>query len=255
MSRKKQRRVLRGAKLAAVVGIPIPLTNFLKVQPNLQAIWTFSELSGNLINVAPATLGSLDGVPSGPTQGAAGPGGDPELFNAYSYDNDDIVTVANDATLANMGDQTWAFLINFASEGEANQGRILSWGNGVNHLRVQLTKKYRFSVDYNTTDAEAVSEDNAWIVDTWNWVIAGHDATTKRNLLFLGINGKLNALTLVTDTVGVGTLQNPGQDLELGNAAALSATIDGLIAYSFVFNVAPDAIVPTLAEVVRLSGV
>jgi len=243
--------------IAAVSG-RVTLTKYLESLSGLVGLWSYNETSGNLINLAPATIGSLDGVPAGPTQGATGPGGDAGL--SYSYDGggaaNDTVTIANDATLAGMTDQTWGFLINLASTGEGGTARVLSWANETAYyFRTSGSERYRWVVDYDTTDAVGQTAGSALPLDTWHWVIVGHDGTTKKNLIYQGINSVLTALALTTDTTGVGTLQAPAGVLEFGNNSALTSTIDGSIAYAFALNVAPDTIETELAQVVRLSGV
>lgn len=63
------------------------LSSFITALANLKAYYPLDEASGNAINKAPATLGTLDGTVSGATRGAAGQSG-----NAYSFDgiNDEI---------------------------------------------------------------------------------------------------------------------------------------------------------------------
>lgn len=243
--------------IAAVSG-RVTLTKYLKSLSSTVGLWSFDETSGNLINLAPATLGSLDGVPAGPTQGATGPGGDAGL--SYSYDGggaaNDTVALANDATLAGMIDQTWGFLINLASTGEGGAARVLSWTNLAGYyFRTSGAERYRWLVDYDTTDAVAQTAGSTLPLDTWHWIIFGHDGTTKKNLIYQGLNSVLTAFVLTTDTTGVGTLQTPPGVLEFGNNQSLTATIDGSIAYAFALNVAPDTVTTELAQVVRLTGV
>lgn len=73
----------------------ITLSEIITGLSGLAAYYPLNETSGNAINQAPATRGTLDGVPAGVTQGATGLVG-----NAYSFDgNGDLVAVADNATL------------------------------------------------------------------------------------------------------------------------------------------------------------
>ncbi len=240
-------------------GLPIglefggSLTDYLKGQPSLVAGYQFNEFSGNLINFA-ATGSVLDGVPTSVTQGVATTLGKVPL--AYSFDGvDDLITISNDAALANLTNQTWGFLVKFVSDGEGGVGRVMNWGNSNSYLRTSGADRYRFQLDYDTTDLVAQPATNTIAVGSWNWVFAGHDAATKRGKVYQGINGVLAEFALSTDTAGDASLVTPVDDLIIGNQAAAGATMDGDMAYAFVLDVAPDTVEDVLQRVVTLSGV
>ncbi len=239
-------------------GLPIglefggSLTDYLKSQPSLVAGYQFNEFSGNLINFA-ATGSALDGTPTSVTQGVATTLAKVPL--AYMFDGvDDLVTISQDAALTGLTNQTWGFLVNVVGEGESNLGSAFSWNNAYT-LRANTVDRWRFIVDYDTTDAVALSNPNSMLTGTWNWIFVGHDAATKKSMIYQGVSGTSTVLTLATDTTGVGTLQAPAVDLILGNNSSAGRTMDGDIAYLFVLDVAPDTVENVLQRVTTLSGV
>ena len=84
------------------------LQTYIKSLSGLVAYYPLDEASGNAINRAPATQGSLDGIATGATQGVTGLVG-----NAYSFDGvDDLITISDSAPLGGLPEVTIFFLIN-----------------------------------------------------------------------------------------------------------------------------------------------
>jgi hypothetical protein len=202
--------------------------------------YKFDEASGDLINYGSETGDDdADGVVSGATQAQTGQLGAGE---AYSFDGvDDIITVAN-ANIPNvkaLTTQRWAVLCNPAALGEGNLGSLLVYGTSgavAHFLRLQSSSRLDAQISCQTSVAVATAAANeiADCIGAWCWLFMDYNDATKRARLWKGLSGTLSALSLVTDTAGVGDVRSQSTVLQLGNRSALDRTFDGLFDVAIV---------------------
>lgn len=74
---------------------PVTLSQYIKSLSGLVAYYPLDETSGDAINHAPATFGTLNGTVTGATQGAAGQVG---LAYAFDGENDEVTGITNSLT-------------------------------------------------------------------------------------------------------------------------------------------------------------
>lgn len=103
-----------------------PLQNYIKSLIGLVAYYPLDETSGNAINHAPATLGTLDGTVTGATQGVAGQSG-----NAYSFDGvNDAVSIPYHISYSTSQPFSWGFLAKISSTEDTGSHTIVGAREG-----------------------------------------------------------------------------------------------------------------------------
>lgn len=131
-------------------------------------IWLrLRETSGT----APVNSGSLSVTNVWtPGAGALGQTGKLGANEAYSFDAlVSRIRITNNATLAAMTTQKWAFLAQIATLGEGSLGHLFGWASGagganLNYLLVQATSKLAALINTDGTDAASVAN-NSEIAD------------------------------------------------------------------------------------------
>lgn len=161
------------------------------------------------------------------------------VSEAYDFNGTtSVITITNQATLANMTTQKWGFLYFQDTVGEATAGRWFNWGNGgaanVNYLGNVATNKIDCVINLNTTDARSISVQTDSILNNWQWVFVDYDndnvlGNGKRIRIFQGLNKNLNLLSLTTNQAGVGTPIAMADNLGIGNAVNATLTLDARI--------------------------
>lgn len=98
---------LQSLNKGQVISAEQRLTSYITGLSGLVAYWPLNETSGNALNLAPETIGTLDGVVSGATQGVDG-----QFGKAYSFDgSDDDVEVNEIDQVDNLSSMTMFGLV------------------------------------------------------------------------------------------------------------------------------------------------
>ena len=202
---------------------PVSLASYIESLSGLVAYYPLNETSGDAINQAPATIGTMNGTVSGATQGQAGQSG-----LAYSFDgvNDAVTVLDNNSLDLTTGFSLFA-IVNPVSFGENNLGRIISkW---VTNSGYGLTTNATNSVLVMIKDAATSTNSNNNAVTTGSWQLLGA-AYTGSNINYFKNN------------TGVGTpasTQNAtsnANDLIIGNSSTGDRTWNGLIQHVGIVN-------------------
>jgi hypothetical protein len=193
----------------------------------------FNEASGSAINYgSDGGTGTVSGCTQA-QQGQLGPG------EAVSFDGvDDVVTLANAAVPATkaLATQRWCFLVNASSLGEGNVGALMVWNTGTTTIRFGGGNVLFARVDTNGTDVNAIAAaGQVNFLTQWALVFVDCDAGGELGLGFRLRLIKATAaspaalMTLGTDTAGTGSVIVPTGTLTLGNSAATTTTLAGLM--------------------------
>lgn len=241
MSRAQKYIVTRGgvdpriAAVAAAIAVMSPILWFR----NRETSGTTPVNSGSLAGL---TVAWTAGV--GPPIGAIGQPGAMGPADAYFYNAlESKIQINNNATLAAMGNQAWAFLIKPSSIGEGNLGHLFSWGAGAgganqHYFCFNTTNRLSMSFDTDTTSSNSVTNNNQ-ISDvigasTFSWLCGDFDNTDslgngRVGRFFKIVNGVVSQLTLATNTAATGTITTQANPLALGNNTAAGFTIAGYL--------------------------
>ncbi len=185
-----------------------------------------------------------------PGTGALGQTGKLGAADAYSFDAlNSRIRIVNNATLAALTTQKWAWLVRINGLGESNLGSLFGWGAGagganLNYLIVQATNRLAAQINTDGTDAASIANDNqiADIIGAgiFAWIFMDYDdadalGNGRRIRLFKGINGAATQLTLGTNTAATGTVITMGaNNLGVFTNDAQSLTSNGLIDEAFI---------------------
>jgi hypothetical protein len=178
----------------------------------------------------------LNGDNSGATIGQNGQLGSNE---AYLFDgNDDYIQIANNAALADLTTQRWAFLCNPTSLGEVDFGALYTYGglgaagdsafSLVDTNRIRAVFKNDANVSFSWITVNNVVDLNSWVLLFMDYDDANELGSGRKARIFKGINGTLTQLALGTDDTLTGVAGGTLSDLYLGNNSVTNRTFDGL---------------------------
>jgi len=213
-------RVISGVNINGYDYPPCPASNVLYI-PGLpgqgSTIWDRSG-NGNNGTIAGATWKRLNS-------------GLWYLFFDGATDKDDIVSVADAATIQNIWDAggTVEIWVNPGSDGEDNTGRVLDkrlgWAlSTVSELGGLLT--LIFWVDFSTRDGYWHTTLRVLPINRWSKVSLTYDSSSADNNPIIYINGISYALTESSTPLGT-RVSDTGRALNFGNALGTTPTFDG----------------------------
>lgn len=210
--------------------VGVPLEDYIKALSGLVAYYPLGELSGNAVNIAPATVGTMDGVVSGAVQGAAGQSG-----NAYVFDATDKISITSEAAANSLTAVSIAALININSAGGGGFGRLIQKGdNAVGYWDINtLVGSINFTADFATQDlvARIVIPSSAWVYLVFTYT---GGATAASDVVGY-INGVAQAHSLNQD--GTGGRNADSTHLTIANRFSDTARVfDGKAQHIAVFN-------------------
>lgn len=187
------------------------LQNYIKSLPNLVAYYPLDELSGNAINRAPATIGTLDGSVSNVTYNQAGQLGIAYLFNGTTS----TVEVTDHANIDLSTSFSLFALVNPTTIGEGGAGRIFDKNSTYGLLFAGTNQMQIFS------DATTKSTGNNQITFAgWQIIIATVNAGVET--LFYK-----NGVVISTNTSMTAPTPN-ANNLFIGNRSDGARALDGL---------------------------
>lgn len=217
------------------------LSEYIQSLSGLVAYYPLDETSGDAINHAPDTFGTLNGTVTGATQGAAG-----LIGTGYDFDGvDDIVTVSDNDALDLTTNFSGFVIAKLDDYGEGTAGRLFDKENGsglgYSLLAISSNSTMRLIRDGNTTlsaDTNSVptgqfvmlgfSFDGANVHYYSNGVSAGSPANTSvatANLLDFTIGGRAagdrNANGILQHVGLVNRVLTPSEHLILAQKAGL----------------------------------
>lgn len=223
------------------------LSNYIKSLSGLVAYYPLDETSGDAINQAPDTLGTLDGTVTGATQGVAGLSG-----TAYSFDGtNDKVSVANNASL-NQLTGTWFFIANLNANMSGNGNSIMSRndeGSSASGINIHLSANNVIAVQIKSgATARATFTATTQLNTTDYYFVALTFIDNGECKLF--VNGVEEGSATMS-----GTFTFNGTPLQLGeNADAYWADYNGLLQHAgIVSRVLDDAEILEMAQLAGLA--
>jgi glucose/arabinose dehydrogenase/PKD repeat protein len=213
--------------LAVVHGAPVTLSfdsPVVSAASNPLIVYGFDEGTGT--TTADSSGNAYTGtLANGPVWNAVGKHG-----KALSFDGaNDVVRVTNAAGLHDQHTFTYCAWVNPRSKGGQQDGRIVH--KGTNNARKQLyidssgTNDVALYVDRASGFAQAISTNNALLLNQWQYVCGTYSATAGPRLF---INGA--EVTYRVRTVGAGTtVSDSGAGFHIGNRSTDNRGWDGLI--------------------------
>lgn len=198
-----------------------------------------NEVSGNPINAG--TLAGLTITQANCTQAQAGQMGAGEAYSLNGTTS--IITINNQATLAGLTSQRWAFLVNPSGLGEGNAGQFFAWANGSSDGRHFLRFRTNNCLEANIWSsggtggaAKAYTSDNQVdFINSWTAVFMDYDdADTLGNgrkirIFRVKVGGALRQLTLGAQNQALtGTVPAQVGALNIFNKGDATQTFAGL---------------------------
>lgn len=206
---------------------------------NPVAYYPLDEQSGNALNKAPSTQGTLDGTVTGATQAQAG-----QVGRAYSFDGvNDYISIADNDSLEGMAAVTILFLL---KQDTMSAFEKLWFKSGVYDIGLnnngQIFTELNGIVNIGTWDSQPAGgiDDN-----TWRLVTQTYDGAT--------FKGYLNDTVVETTGSLTGSLGTGGGALAIGrHENNLNEYYSGLLQHVALFNRALSA--AEILKLVRISG-
>jgi len=159
-----------------------PIQTYVKALSGLVAYYPLDETSGNAINQAPATLGTLDGTVSGATQGVAGQSG-----LAYSFDgvNDQIsrTLISSDVT------DVSTFILFKSDDYTKNRQPLWSHGSSTNGYALVLSGDATTDGSLYVLNHAVAWQDTAYNVQDNNWHIIVFNRNAAANNVQILLDG------------------------------------------------------------------
>jgi hypothetical protein len=222
---------------------PVVLQNLIKSIPSLVAYYPLDETSGNAINQAPATVGTLDGAITGATQGVSG-----YVGKCYSFDGvGDKITVPDDNALDLTVNFTLFAIVNATSlnnatwidkGGESAAG--YRFGGAASYFA--LTNTFGPLINNNILYANA---SNTMAAATWTFIATTYDGSNTRCYK----NGVITAGTRVWTTNAIANTNS----LVMGGASSgASRDYNGYLQHVGICNAVLSA--STLLSIAKAAG-
>lgn len=204
----------------------------VKKLPGLIGYYPLSELSGNALNYAPATIGTMKGTVTDAVQGASGVVG-----RAASFDGaDDIIRAGNSAALNVTGNISAVAIIKPTGFGELGLGYIASKGNGFTADQLgwgfslrSNTNQETFRLAANNTTYEAAA--SAITLNVWQMPALTYDKDAGSNQ----VKFYVNSVTKGTSTK-TGDITSSTEDFTIGSVVSLDRDFAGLIQHVIISN-------------------
>lgn len=188
------------------------LFNYITSLPGLVAYYPMNETTGNAINYAPATLGSLSGVNTAVLLNQPG-----KVGSSYQYNGSTSKTiVANNSALNLTGAAiTVGMLINFTAANTNARNTAKANDDIVMNLEDDDsgTKKIRFLLKLSDDSSPGVQTNVGVPLSTWFWIIGCYNGVSIRTFInntqqsassnqTLGLKGSAGALGIGAQSDG-----------------------------------------------------
>lgn len=189
---------VRGFQKARVTDPFTQLFQAISALPGLVAYYPLNETSGNAINQAPATFGTLNGTVTGATQGVAG-----QIGNAYSFDGVNDYIDTNYAPNFSASDKyTFNFLLKAPTQGSTKDlfGSVAEQGANDSAIQIQLQSdgNIRFFVRDGVTGANIGNTPTSYPNDAWAMITLVKRATNSFEYYKNGTSVATNNTTIST---------------------------------------------------------
>lgn len=209
----------------------VALQDYIKSLSGLVAYYPLDETSGNAINQAPDTLGTMDGSVSGATYNQAGQSG-----GSYFFDASDKITITSGAPANGLTNMTVGGIINITGNGGGGFGRVIAKGNsavGYWDVNTQGGNLLQFNANFGTQvlNARVTVTFGQWIAFLFSYT--GGTAVSTSVVAYL--NGSSQTLTFAQD--GIGSRSTDDTTFAIANRNTdTSRTFNGSGQHFFVLN-------------------
>lgn len=187
-------------------------------------------------------VGEMDAAIKGTTTMSLA-GASPVTGRALAFDGATSVLAVNDSRLHGLDEFTLMMLVKLDNAGEADNGHLMfkldefAW-------RVLPSGQMDCTIEYSTTNAQAVSATGAYSTGEWVWLTCRIGADAVPHLFVNGME-----VSYATQTTGSGLRASATGNLFIGNDDGQLATLDGLVDEVLLFDRAlTDGEISTLVE-------
>jgi hypothetical protein len=186
------------------------LSLYIKSLSGLLAYWPLNELSGNALNQAPASFGTLPGTVTGATQGVEG-----QVGRAYDFDGNDKVAFGNNL-LSNTVVSVF-FIFRPQANSTSNQETIFGYGNTRwFFIYGNTTTNFRFAVRAPTEKA-TLNTSFTPTINSWYAVLGTYDPDSGSNNLTLRVYGEGQGLIETEEATITGAIATTVQPIEIAH--------------------------------------
>lgn len=215
---------------------PLTLETYIKSLSGLIAYYPLNETSGNAINQAPATIGTLNGTVTGATQGVDGLVG-----KAYSFDgvNDEVV-LPNDISVKNQSLVNIGAVVEIKNTAAArsiyNEPKTSDLGGRL-LFYIESNETVNLALRADDTISQQTIGTSAGLSVGFHIVIFSLDVANKTIVIY--VDGVSKSLTGSIAGINSTTFtnSNPNVAPRIGNRVGGTAPYDGIIQHAFfIYN-------------------
>lgn len=226
----------------------------LMAKLNLPVWLRFNELTGTVVKNY-GTLGSAEDGTWSPGVGALGQTDALGSNEAYLYDNaNSLTTVPSNAAINGLAAATYMFLIRATSAGETSKANFYDVNSNTELLSINSVSLDLKMVFPSTTSPITTITNTGFIaLATDTLLFFTYDyGSDKIGRIYKGVGGVVTEATYATQTAGVGTRAASAFTKNIGNAAALSRTHDGLLGeFAIAPYVMPLSLMTSIAKAIN----
>ena len=170
-------------------------------------------------------------------------GASPMTGIALAFDGATSALAVTDSRLNGLDELTLMMLVKLDNAGEADNGHLMYKADEFT-WRVLPSGQIDCTIEYSTTNAQAVSATGAYSTGEWVWLTCRIGADAVPHLF---VNG--TEVSYATQTTGSGLRTSDTGNLFIGNDDGQLATLDGLVDEVLVFDRAlTDGEISTLVQ-------
>lgn len=216
---------------------------YITALSGLVVYYPMNETSGNAVNYAPATIGTLPGVNTGIVYNQAGQAG-----GSYQYNGSTAQTIVAAAPALNLAGTaiTLGVLVNLTN---ATGNYRLTQKFGENYMfnlesSDSGSRKNRFFLKDNTDSTHSIETNVGVALTTWKWIIGTYDGTTMKQYV--------NATVQTATATSTFTLKGENGDLGIGASDGGGDKMVGYLQHYFLTSTALTG--GQIASLVTASG-
>ena len=213
------------------------------VNDGLVGYWKLDELNDN------DRVIDYSGYEAHGTAMNFGAGGGPSLDidDDFHFENprslefdgaDDVVAIGNPDHLQELGPLTYTAWIKPASEGESNNGRIISKDVGTDIFtpswRMEATNTLELTYRGTVVSLVRTASDNAVTLNVWQHVAVTWDGSATASNVRMYVDGVETGYKATTD--GVGLIEDIGTEYYIGSNDLTNRSFDGFIDEARIYN-------------------